>query len=202
MAARAETARYLAGRLIPLDIPQQTNERDKTVGYLSSTVWTLKAGGLFPASEQLDNPAGTIQPMGLVRIGERFSGEIRFTQAEIARFARSVGDHNPLHHDQAFAKETRFGGIIASGPQPASWFMALVATHFSRTTSMLGLEFSLKFLGPTRPDELLSATWEVTEVAFKEKLNGEIVKLEGSAINPKGDPVLSGTGTVLVTEKL
>lgn len=138
----------------------------------------------------------------LVEVGERVTGDARFTKAEIAEFARLAGDFNPLHHDEEFARTTRFGGIIACGPHTASRFLGLTATHFSKRGASLGLEFTLRFSAPVRPDERLEMVWEVVDVAPKPKLNGEIVKLDGRVTNPAGQVVLSGTGTVLVAHAI
>ena len=138
----------------------------------------------------------------LVHVGERFTDEARFSKEEIAEFARLAGDFNPLHHDEEFARATRFRGIIACGPQTASRFLGMTATHFSKRGASLGLEFTLRFLGPVRPGERLEMVWDVVDVTYKPKLNGEIVKLEGRVTNPAGEAVLTGTGTVLVARSL
>ncbi len=138
----------------------------------------------------------------LVRVGERITEEARFSKEEIAEFAKLAGDFNPLHHDEEFAKATRFGGIIACGPQTASRFLGMTATHFSRRGASLGLEFSLRFLGPVRPEEKLEMVWDVVEVTDKPKLEWAIVKLEGRVTNPAGEAVLTGTGSVLVARSL
>jgi len=138
----------------------------------------------------------------LVKVGERITDEARFSKEEIAEFARLAGDFNPLHHDEEFAKATRFQGIIACGPQTASRFLGMTATHFSKRGASLGLEFTLRFLGPVRPGERLEMVWDVVDVTDKPKLNGEIVKIEGRVTNPAGEAVLTGTGTVLVARSL
>ena len=138
----------------------------------------------------------------LVRVGERITEEVRFGKEEIVEFAKLAGDFNPLHHDEEFAKTTRFGGIIASGTQTASRFMGMTATNFSKRGASLGLEFTLRFTGPVRPEERLEMVWEVVEVTHKPKLNGEIVKIDGRVTNPEGELVLTGTGTVLVAHSL
>jgi acyl dehydratase len=138
----------------------------------------------------------------LVKVGERITEEARFGKEEIVEFARLAGDFNPLHHDEEYAKTTRFGGIIACGPQIASRFLGMTATHFSKRGASLGLEFTLRFAGPVHPEERMEMVWEVVEVTHKPKLNGEIVKLEGKVTNPAGDVVLTSTGTVLVANSL
>ncbi len=78
----------------------------------------------------------------------------------------------------------------------------MTATYFSKKGASLGLEFTLRFRGPVRPDERLEMVWDVVDVTVKPKLNGEIVKLEGRVTNPAGEAVLTGTGTVLVARSL
>ena len=43
----------------------------------------------------------------MFHIGERITGQSKLTPAEIATFANMSGDHNPLHHDMAYARLTR-----------------------------------------------------------------------------------------------
>jgi acyl dehydratase len=134
--------------------------------------------------------------------GETIVHRVTLSAADISAFATLSGDRNPLHHDAAFAAGTRFGGIIASGPQTAAIFMGILATHFSQRTAMLGLEFTFRFLAPARAGEELSMEWEVVGVETKAKLGGDIAKLAGSVRNAAGTELVSGTGTVLVVERL
>lgn len=139
--------------------------------------------------------------MKYARAGETFGGEMCLTRQQVRDFAASVGDFNPIHHDDAAAKTAGFEGIIASGPQPAAVFLALAATHFSRQTAMLGLEFNLKFQRPVFPEVTYRMQWTVVSAEWKEKLQGEIVRLEGSITSSEGEVVLSGSGAVLVRAK-
>ncbi|HLZ57747.1 MAG TPA: MaoC family dehydratase [Ktedonosporobacter sp.] len=137
-----------------------------------------------------------------VRVGERIEGQVALSPEEIATFARLCGDQNPLHHDETYARQTRFGGLIACGPHMTSLMMGLIATYFSRETAMLGLEFTFHFRKAVLANELIAMRWEVTEVVPKASLGGEIVMLEGQASNQQGQVVLAGVGKVLVTTKL
>lgn len=135
-------------------------------------------------------------------IGDSFEHTETLDQDKIADFAKSIGDFNPLHHDMAAAGLSRFGGIIACGPHHLSILLALAANHFTRNTSMLGLEFSFKFKGPAMAGDALRFRWEVTDVLWNEKLKGDIVSLTGSVFNSGGAEILSAQGKVLVTERL
>jgi acyl dehydratase len=135
-------------------------------------------------------------------IGERFGGRFTLTKAEIAHFATLSGDLNPLHHNENFAQQTRFGGVIVSGPHVISLMMGLTATHFSTYGAMLGLEFTFHFRKAVNAEEIIDMEWVVNSVVPNARLRGTIVSMDGKAINEQGDVVLTGTGKVLVTVKL
>jgi acyl dehydratase len=137
-----------------------------------------------------------------IQVGERFASQVTLTRAQIATFATLCGDTNPLHHDEAYARRTRFGGVIACGPQITSLMMGLTATHFSQTTAMLGLEFTFRFRKAVKAEQSIHMEWEVVAAEYKRSLGGQLVTLQGRATNPRGEVVLSGSGTVLVTTTL
>jgi acyl dehydratase len=136
------------------------------------------------------------------RIGESFEHTETLDEETISAFAHLIGDLNPLHHDRMAASASRFGGIIASGPHCASILLSQAANYFSRSTSMVGLEFSLKFQAPARPGDVLRFRWEVIDVAWNEKLRGNIVSLAGSVCNSAGAEILTSQGKVLVSGNL
>jgi 3-hydroxybutyryl-CoA dehydratase len=107
-----------------------------------------------------------------------------------------------MHHDDVYAAKTRFGKIIASGPHYSSLFVAMTATHFSKKTPGVGLEFNLKFLRPVYANVALTMTWTVTKIEHKAKLGGDIVSLTGSITDPTGQSLLAGEGKLLLTETL
>jgi acyl dehydratase len=137
-----------------------------------------------------------------IHIGERIMEQVSLTLAEIATFAKLSGDLNPLHYDESYAQQTRFGDVIVSGPHLTSLMMGLTATHFSQGKAMLGLEFTFRFHKAVKVGETINMEWEVVSAEPKASLNGEIVAMEGKATNQQGQMLLTGTGKVLVTEKL
>ncbi len=136
-------------------------------------------------------------------VGETFTLRVRIADDEIPAFANSVHDHNPLHHDLATALAAGYRGLIASGTQLGSIFMAMTATHFAQPTasglkrSGVGMGFDIRFRAPVYADEDIDLRWAVTGILKKDKLDGWITRLEGEART--GDTLLlSGTGTLLL----
>jgi len=139
----------------------------------------------------------------LAVVGETFTQRARFSDDEVRAFATSVHDHNPLHHDVAAARAAGYRGLIASGTQLGSVFMAMTATHFAEPTADgrprlgLGMGFDIRFRSPVYPEEDIDLRWTVTSIAWKESLAGWITRLEGDARSAER-LLLSGTGTLLL----
>jgi len=92
---------------------------------------------------------------------ERFSAEVSLDPRATSAFAHAVGDTNPVHHDAELAAKSRFGRLIASGPQTTAHLLALTASHFSKRGAMLGLEFWVQFRRPVYADETIMLEWLV-----------------------------------------
>jgi len=134
----------------------------------------------------------------VVTIGERFSSTLTLSADSVKSFATLVNDLNPLHHDDAYAAQSRFGGLIASGTQPTAHFMALLATHFSQYAQPLGLEFDIKLKKAVHAQDTLTMSWQVRDAWWKPSLNGDLTQLDGSVVNQRGETVLLGAATILV----
>ena len=137
----------------------------------------------------------------VVTIGESFEATLALPPDSIKHFATLVNDLNPLHHDDAYARASRFGSLIASGTQPSAHLMAMLAAHFSRDAQPLGLEFGIKLTRAAKANDVLTMFWRVTEAKWKASLGGDLVKLEGGARNQHGETVMKGTATILVMPK-
>ena len=107
---------------------------------------------------------------------ERFSAAVPLEPSATSAFARAVGDTNPVHHDAEYAAASRFGRLLASGPQTTAHLLALTASHFSKRGAMLGLEFCRR---PVYADETITLEWLVVSVKKNSRGDGEIIDLRG-----------------------
>jgi 3-hydroxybutyryl-CoA dehydratase len=130
---------------------------------------------------------------------ERFSAVVPLDPRDTSAFAEAVGDTNPIHHDAEMAEKSRFGRLLASGPQTTAHLLALTASHFSKRGAMLGLEFWVKFRRPVYADETITLEWLV--VSVKPSTRGEIVDLRGRVRKENGETAVGAKGRILVTEK-
>ncbi len=132
---------------------------------------------------------------------ERFSAEVTLEPNVVSAFAHGVGDTNPVHHDADLAAKSRFGRLIASGPQTTAHLLALTASHFSKRGAMLGLEFWVRFCRPVYADETITLEWLVVSVKPDPRLGGDVVDLRGRIRKENGETAVGAKGRVLLTEK-
>lgn len=145
----------------------------------------------------------------LVRVGEAFGDTVLLSRDEVVDFATRVRDRNPMHHDEAAARASRFGGLIASGPQVASIMMGLFATHFTRrddgvARAALGMDFQIRFKAPVRPDEEVAIRWEVVRREWKPRLRAWVAEGEASARSARDGVVIEmrGVGLVMPADRI
>ena len=133
------------------------------------------------------------------RKGSRFESRVQLTPDEVSRFARAAGDENPMHHDEAYARASRFGRRIASGPHTSALLMAATASHFSRSGPMVGLEFSFRFRRAVPADARVRIEWLVVDVRPSARLRGELVDLRGRLQLEDGATAVGASGRVLLS---
>lgn len=125
------------------------------------------------------------------------SAEITKTieEADIVAFAEVTGDHNPVHLDESFAQKTRFGRRIAHGMLTASLISAVLANKLPGQGSVY-LGQTLQFVTPVFPGDEVTARVTVTAV----RNDKPIVKLETICVNQRGETVIRGEATVLLSD--
>ena len=129
-----------------------------------------------------------------VMVGTRASRRVTFDADSIRRFASLCGDHNPLHHDERAAAQGPFRTLIASGPHVVALMMGLDATFLSKERIALGLGFEFRFVKAVPAGATLSLEWIVSAVERKASLPGDIVSVEGRAVDDAGIVYVTATG--------
>jgi acyl dehydratase len=131
-----------------------------------------------------------LQPGQVVELGEHTVSE-----EEIVAFARQY-DPQPFHVDPEAAKESVFGGLIASGWHTgAMWMRLYVDSLLDGAASMgsPGIE-ELRWLAPVRPGDTLSGRLTVLEATPSERRPDRgTVRIRGEMINQDGVTVMSMT---------
>ena len=147
----------------------------------------------------LDNMSHNI-PRGTICIEDIEIGMIRslqkqVTDRDIELFAEISTDRNPVHLDDVYARDTIFEGRIAHGMLTAGLVSAVIGEQLpGHGTVYLGQ--SLKFLGPVRPGDVVTAEVEVIEIDNAKRR----VTMDTRCI-VNGKKVLVGQATVLAPSR-
>lgn len=105
-------------------------------------------------------------PAEQIPVGETFElGSHSVTEEEIIRFA-SEWDSQHFHIDPVSARDSSFGGIIASGVHTLSIYQRLSVTGlFDRYDVIAGKELRhVRFIRPVRPGDLLTGSVNIDSV--------------------------------------
>ena len=135
-------------------------------------------------------------PRGTITIEEIEMGMMRYlqkvvTDEDIRMFAEVSTDHNPVHMDDDYARDTIFEGRIAHGMLTAGLISAVIGEQLpGHGTVYMGQ--SLKFLAPVRPGDMVRAEVEVIGIDYSKRR----VQLDCRCM-VNGKKVLVGQATVL-----
>ena len=143
----------------------------------------------------LDNlPRGTIciedSEMGMSRYLQKV-----VTDDDIRMFAEISTDHNPVHLDDDYARDTIFEGRIAHGMLTAGLISAVIGEQLPGHGTVY-MSQNLRFLAPVRPGDLVRAQVTVIDIEF----NRRRVKLDCEC-TIDGKKVLVGEATVLAPSR-
>jgi acyl dehydratase len=135
------------------------------------------------------------------QVGDVFElGTTSVTEEEIITFARQF-DPQPFHIDPDRARESVFGGIIASGWHTASLFMRLLVDNFLQETVSLGSPGvdEVRWLQPLRPGDTLRARFTILEArASKSRADMGILRSQSELFNQRDEPVMTVIGVHLI----
>ena len=123
-------------------------------------------------------------------------GRHTFTEEEMLDFGRRF-DPQPFHADPAAAKESFFGGLIASGWLTCAIGMRLMVDNYlgrSKSLGSPGVE-NIRWLKPVRAGDTLTYRRIVLESrASATRKDMGLVKHRWEAVNQRGERVLTMEG--------
>jgi len=130
-----------------------------------------------------------------LEIGLSRSLDKQITDEDIRMFAEVSTDHNPVHVDDHYARDTIFAGRIAHGMLTAGLISAVIGEQLPGHGTVY-LEQSLRFLAPVRPNDIVHAEVKVIDIDFSRRR----VRLDcHCSVNDK--KVLVGEATVLAPSR-
>lgn len=127
-----------------------------------------------------------------LEIGERVTFSRHWTDADVSAFAHLVGDFNPIHVDEEYARRSLFERRIVHGMLVGSLCSTLVGMHLPGKRCLF-LEQSLKFLAPV----FIGDTVDVTGTLEARDERTQVITIF-IVIMRAGDAVLEGLACVQV----
>ena len=128
-----------------------------------------------------------------VKLGDSFSKERTITDELIRQFAEISGDFNPIHLDEEFAKQTRFGRRIAHGMLSGAFVSAVLGWELS-DRKIVYLSQTLRFKSPVFIGDTVTTTATVTNI----REDKPIVTLETVCTNQDGKTLVTGEAVVMI----
>jgi acyl dehydratase len=135
-----------------------------------------------------------------LKAGDRFtSPSHRMEMAEIKAFAQQF-DPQPFHLDEAAAKESLFGGLVASGWHTAAIAMRLMVDGgLPIAGGIIGTGADMRWRSPVRAGDELHVICEILEVTpSASKADRGSVRIACSTLNQRGEAVTTAEMRVMV----
>mgnify|MGYP000193391323 CR=1 FL=1 len=118
------------------------------------------------------------------------------TDRDIELFAEVSTDRNPVHLDESFARQTRFGGRIAHGMLAGGMISAVLGTRLPGPGAIY-LSQELRFKAPVRIGDTVTARVEVVEVIPAKRR----LRLHTCCLNQKGELVVDGEALLMLEKR-
>jgi len=119
--------------------------------------------------------------------GQQATRSMTVTAAHVQTYAEMTGDYNPLHFDEDFAANTRFGRLVAQGGLTTGLLHALVAMDMPGPGTVF-LSQNWKFTAPVFIGDTITAVAKIAEVHPTKP----VTKLLISITRDDGEVVLEG----------
>lgn len=129
-------------------------------------------------------------------VGMKATRTKTFTDEDVRGFAQVSGDVNPVHLDDGYAAQTRFGRRLVHGMLTASLISAALANDLPGEGTVY-MSQTLQFKAPVFIGDTITATVEIT--AYRPERR--IATLATTCTNQAGQIVLTGEAVVLAPER-
>lgn len=127
-------------------------------------------------------------------VGEEATFSKTFTQEDVQKFSGLSGDTNPIHLDENYARQSRFGGRIIHGMLVASLISSALGTILPGPGSVY-LSQQLSFRAPARVGERLTAKVRVTDW---DSTKGRVL-LTTEVVNERDEKVIIGEAKLVLS---
>ena len=128
-----------------------------------------------------------------IKIGLEHHFEISVNEKLEEDFAKISGDFNPLHMDEQYAKETKFGKRVCHGMLLGSFFSRLIGMYLPGKNALYFSQ-NLNFIEPCFIGDVVIVKGKITDKSEATKM----IKIETTIKNDTGKILVEGIAQVLV----
>lgn len=137
-----------------------------------------------------------------VAIGaEGVTAEVTVTKEMIRAYADLTGDHTPVHVDEAFAKASHFGGIVAHGLFGLSLADGLKTKGSLKFPPGASLGWTWDFLRPIHAGDRVHVKYRIANMRPTKKPEWGILFVACDLINQSGEVVQKGEHKVMILRR-
>ncbi len=128
-----------------------------------------------------------------LKVGDTASITRLFTDEDVRLYADLSTDHNPVHLDEDFAKQTQFGQRIVHGMLVSSLFSALLGEHLPGHGTIY-MSQNIQFKAPVYLNTPVIATVEIVNI----REGKPIVTLQTTCVDESGKVLVTGEAVMFV----
>lgn len=125
------------------------------------------------------------------KVGDGFKFERSISSEDVLKFAKVIGDLNPVHLDEAFAEQSFFKKRIVHGAFLGGLISRVLGMDFPGQGTIYISQNSV-FRRPVYVDTTVTVEVKVTQVISEKRR----LVLDTNVLNAEGEVCLSGTATV------
>ncbi len=130
-------------------------------------------------------------PRATLEVGDSGVFVKTITEQDVFKFADVSGDHNPLHIDEEYARQSIFGRRIAHGILTAGIISTVLGQEIPGTGTIF-VDLHIRFLRPAYINDTVTARAMVTEI-----VNPKRVRLLVSCTDSQGRDLAIGNALVV-----
>lgn len=138
-----------------------------------------------------------------IKVGDTAQITQQIKDTDVQVFADVTGDHNPLHLDMGYAKNTIFGRRIVHGMLVASMISNVIGNKLPGKGSVYSKQ-TLRFIRPVYIDDVITARVVIAKMS-PHVMGGAVIQILASKVelttecfNQKEELVIAGTAEVLI----
>lgn len=117
----------------------------------------------------------------MLNVGDTITEKIVFTKEEVFAFVKLIGDPNPVHLDEEYARNSYFKRLVVQGMHAGSSFSRVIGASFPGEGS-INMYREFTFIRPVYVDEEYTMSFRILEI----DKDSHIGTIKCRMLNPEG----------------